>query len=174
MSKQITTIIIIAIVCLGLGYTFGSMTNPTDTFQAGWDAAKQRLTETGFAPLIEDTEITSVSGEIQEIKDNKISLAIYHFEPLSDPELDNRIIEIDENTKIYQLVEKDQAQFQKEMDEFDKAMQEAQDISTPPEPYFKREINFSNIEVGQRITAVAQEDIKEVKQFKAIEINVEL
>ena len=119
MSKQTITIIIIVLVSFGLGFYlndyYKSVTND-NTFQAGWDAAKQRLEETGFFPTMEeDTEVAFVNGEIKEIKDNKISLEIYPLEPLADPELDNRIVEVDENTKIYQLVEKDQAEYQKEM-----------------------------------------------------------
>ena len=149
-----------------------------------WDAAKLRLEQSGFMPMLgEDMEITSISGEVQEIQNNKISLKISPLEPLADSSLDNRIIEVDENTKIYQLTEKDQEQYQKEMDEFDKQMEEQiedpkamAEITEPailPEMYTKQEINLTDIQAGDRLTVTAQEDIKEVKEFKVIEITVQ-
>ena len=132
MSKTITTIIITALIFFGLGYLVASriittttQTTGPDTFQAGWQAAKQRLAESGFAPpMLEGMEITSVSGEFKQIKNKQISLNIHPLEPLADPELDNRVIEVDTNTKIYQPIEKDREQYQKEMEEFNRKMQE--------------------------------------------------
>jgi len=182
MTKQtITTIIIIALVFFGIGFSFANYYKPSDnTFQAGWEAAKQRLTETGFAPTIDGIEIISVRGVIQEIGDNKIYLKIQPLSPLADSELDNRIIEIDENTKIYELIEKNTYQYQKEMDEFNQKMQEQMnnpetitELIMLPESFVKQEINFNEIQVDQQITVVAQEDIKDIKQFKAIEIMIQ-
>jgi len=183
MSKQISTIIIIALISFGLGFIGNIYYKSTidDTFQSGWEAAKQRLEETGFMPaMMEGMEITSVSGTVEEIQDNKISLKIHPLEPLADPDLDNRIIETDENTKIYQLVQRDMAEYQKEMEEFDKRMQEQManpetmaEIGAYPEPYTKQEISLADIQTGQQITVRTEEDIKNVRQFRAIEITVQ-
>jgi len=182
MIKQIIITIIIALVFFGLGFIsadyYKSYVN--NTFEDGWDAAKQRLEETGFAPMMIDTEITSINGEVQEIKNNKIYIKTYSLEPLADIELDNRIIEIDDNTKIYQLVEKDQKQLQREISEFEQKMQEQMNNPEnmmepvmPPELYIKQEISLADIEIGQQIVVTAEEDIKDKKEFKAIEIIVQ-
>ncbi len=187
MKKIIIISIIVAIVSLTLGYLIGAsfgkisfglsqLAKEDNSFQAGWDAAKQRLAESGFVPMMgEEFEITAVSGEVKEIKDNKISLKIYPLGPLSDPELDNRILEVDENTKIYQLVQKDQDQFQREMDEFqqktEEQMDSPEDIIEPimfPEPQTKQEVAFSEIKIGQQITAMAEGDIKEQKNLRQL------
>ena len=184
MTKQtIITIIIIALIFFGIGFVFANyykLDSNNNTYQAGWDAAKQRLEESGFVPMIEDMEITSVSGEVEQIQDNKISLSIYVLEPLADPSLDSRIIEVDENTKIYQLIEKNQEQLQKEMDEFNQKMQEqtnnpeiTSEPIMPPELFNRQEISFNNLQIGQQITVLAQEDIKDKKEFKAVEINIQ-
>jgi len=39
--------------------------------------------------------------------------------------------------------------------------------------YIEQEINLTDIQAGDRLTATAQEDIKEVKEFKVIEITVQ-
>ncbi|MBU2579532.1 hypothetical protein KKF19_00960 [Patescibacteria group bacterium] len=184
MTKQITTIIVItALVFFGLGFAFANYYKPdsgSDTYQAGWDAAKQRLEESGFAPMMGDMEITSISGIVKVIKDNNIYLKIQPLTLLADSDLDNRIIETDENTKIYQFKEKDQAQYQAEMEGFNQKMEEqmgnfeatAEPIM-PPEMFIKTEISFNDIKVGQQITVTAQENIKDIKEFKAIEIIVQ-
>ena len=184
MPKQISTIIIIALISFGLGFYVSSCyykSTTDDTFQAGWDAAKQRLEETGFMPpMMEDMGITSISGTIQEIQDNKITLKVQPLEPLADPDLDNRVIEVDENTKLYQLVQRDMAEYQKEMEEFDKRMEEQMEnpetdieLGEYPEQYTKQEISLTDIEVGQQISVRAEEGIKDTKQFKAIEVTVQ-
>lgn len=182
MPKQIITIIIIALISFGLGFVGNIYYKSTtdDTFQAGWDAAKQRLEESGFYPMMERIEVKIATGEVKQIQDNKISLKIYPLEPLADPDLDDRIIEVDENTKIYQLVERDQVEYQKELEEFNRRMEEQManpetmaELGEYPEPYTKQEINLTDIEIGQQITVLAQKDIKDTKQFKAIEITIQ-
>ena len=185
MSKQTITTIIIALVFFGLGFYSGRLypigLKGENTFEAGWQAAKQRLSETGFMPMFgKDMEITSLSGEVKEVKGNKISLKISPLEPLADPNLDNRIVEVDEKTKIYRLIEKDPAQYQAEMEEFERKMGEEmenpEEIPEPvvfPEMYNKEEAGLADIEVDQRISVKTEEDIKEVKQFKAVEITIQ-
>ena len=185
MSKQTITTIIIALVFFGLGFYSGRLypigLKGENTFEAGWQAAKQRLSETGFMPMFgEDMAITSLSGEVKEVKGNKISLKISPLEPLADPNLDNRIVEVDEKTKIYRLIEKDPAQYQAEMEEFERKMGEEMEnpevVTEPavfPEMYNKEEAGLADIEVDQRISVKTEEDIKEVKQFKAVEITIQ-
>ncbi len=79
MSKTKQTIIIgsASIIFFLLGVAAGGTTSGgDDTFQAGWDAAEQRLAESGFSPMLteEGFEIKSVYGTIEEINGNKISL----------------------------------------------------------------------------------------------------
>ena len=185
MSKQTITTIIIALVFFGLGFYSGRLypigLKGENTFEAGWQAAKQRLSETGFMPMFgEDMAITSLSGEVKEVKGNKISLKISPLEPLADPDLDNRIVEVDEKTKIYRLIEKDPAQYQAEMEEFERKMGEEmenpEEIPEPvvfPEMYQQEEAVLTDIEAGQRISIRTEGDVKEVKQFRAIEIIIQ-
>lgn len=189
MSKQITNIIITAIIFFGLGYVVsmsGIIIPKTgdrqeNTFQAGWDAAEKRLAETGFAPMmgIEEVEIKSVNGMVQKIEGDKISLKIQPLSPLADPNLDIRTIDIS-SAKIYQLAQKDQEQYRKETEEFNKKMQEqinnpeeTTERILPPEFFDKEEVDFSKIQINQQIIVIAEKDIKEVKEFKASEVVIQ-
>ncbi|MBU1729986.1 hypothetical protein KJ557_00265 [Patescibacteria group bacterium] len=196
MLKQTQgTIIIsvfIAVIFFGLGYITSKSHKqlcPQTTneqqgdFQAGWNAAKQRLAETGFMPMLDDIEsmeIKTANGKVIAIEGNKISAKIFPLEPLADPKLDNRIIETDENTKIYQSIPKDQKEFQKELDEFRKKIDERvnnpEGNTEPIEPlsgFVKTETNLEAIKTGQQITVTAEQDIKNLEQFKAIEIIIQ-
>lgn len=185
-TKQIVTISVTAIIFFVLGMAIppgNTVSNLTGggSFQDGWKAAEQRLAETGFAPMMgtEGMGIKSVSGEIKEIGNSKITLKIQPLSPLADKELDTRIIEV-ADAKIYQLIERDQTQFQKEMEAFSKKAKAQIDNPEmmaepifPPEMFIKQEISLDDLQVGQQIMVTAQEDIKEAKQFKATEITLQ-
>ena len=186
----------VALIFFSLGYLIGSAkVSPTgklaisaNTFQAGWEAAKKRLADSGFAAPMANLEINNVSGQVTAIQDNAITLKIRPLEPLADPSLDERIVKVDANTKIYTLEQKDQAEYQKEMADFDKKMQEQ--MKNPPEPgqapippvgdvgppefFVKKEASISDIKVGMNINVIAADkDIKNAKQFSAAEINLQ-
>lgn len=196
MKKTIIISLVVALVFFTLGYLIGGINiTPTgqlvkgaNTFQAGWDAAKQRLADSGFFAPMGNFEINNVSGEVIAVKDNAITLKIRPLEPLADPSLDERIVKVDANTKIYTLEQKDQAEYQKEMADFDKKMQEqlknplepgqapippVGDVG-PPEFFVKKEASISDIKVGMNINVIAADkDIKNTKQFSAAEINLQ-
>ena len=187
---------VVALIFFSLGYLIGSAkVSPTgklaigaNTFQAGWEAAKKRLADSGFAAPMANLEINNVSGQVTAIQDNAITLKIRPLEPLADPSLDERIVKVDANTKIYTLEQKDQAEYQKEMADFDKKMQEqlknplepgqapippVGDVG-PPEFFVKKEASISDIKVGMNINVIAADkDIKNAKQFSAAEINLQ-
>ena len=83
---------------------------------------------------------------------------------------------------VYEKVKsiKDPAQYQAEMEEFERKMGEEmenpEEIPEPvvfPEMYNKEEAGLADIEVDQRISVKTEGDIKEVKQFKAVEITIQ-
>jgi len=187
---------VVALVFFTLGYLIGGINiTPTgqlvkgaNTYQAGWDAAKKRLTDSGYLPIIDNMEIKNISGQVTAVKGSTVALKIRPLEPLADPNLDERIINVDSNTKIYILEQKDQAQYQSEMAEFNKKMQEqlknplepgqapippVGDVG-PPEFFVKKEASISDIKVGMNINVIAADkDIKNAKQFSAAEINLQ-
>ena len=189
MSKQTTTLILIAIVFLVLGYgssliiplrEWAVFTSGENTFQAGWEAAEKRLAESGFAPMLgEGIEIKAVNGNIQKIEGRKITLKIQPLNPLADPELDIRVVDIGQ-AEVYQLVQKDTEEFQKEMSSFNDRLQRQLDEPeklpepiTPPEMFIKKKISSDKLQVGQQITVTTEEDIKEAKQITASEIDIQ-
>ena len=158
----------------------GGQAGSTNTFQAGWDAAKKRLADTGFVlPMM--GEMKSVSGTVQEIKNDGMTVKIRPLEPLADPALDVRTVKFDANTKFYLQKQKDPATYQKEFADFNRAMQQAAAQAgkgaapvnpaaaaiTPPQPFEKVEINRGDIKKNEQATVMAANDIKDAKEFVA-------
>ena len=190
MSKKILIHIVAIIVILAIGIFVGTKIprkiatpsgNQSNSFQAGWDAAKERLKQ---SPMIGtmfhvDAEIKNVNGTIQKIDGNKLTVKINPLEPLADPSLDTRIITVDSNTRISLAVPKNQAQFQKEMQDFNNKMKnqttqaEPSQLITPPSPFENKEIKLADLKEGQQISVATSEDIKDKKEFTAIQIDAQ-
>jgi len=196
MKKLIIISLVVALVFFTLGYAVGGtkvtssgqLAVGANTYQAGWDAAKKRLADSGFADPMANLEVKNVSGEVTAVQGNAITLKIRSLEPLADPSLDERTIIVDANTKIYILEQKDQAQYQSEMADFNKKMQEQLKTPpapgqtptapagaiTPPEFLIKKETGISDIKTGAQINVIAADkDIKNTKQFNAAEISIQ-
>lgn len=144
-----------------------------NTFQAGWDAAREKVAESGPLAYLASAEIKNISGQVTEVKGNKVTLKTTSADPLADPGLETRIVEVAGNTKIYQLVAKSPEQFQKEMSEFIAKTGNNAEGLTPPSSSEKKEVGLSDIKVGQEVYATADEDIKSLKQFEALEIDIQ-
>lgn len=160
----------------------GSGVSKDSGFKAGWDAARQRFVETGFYfPADETSEIKNIYGNVTAVGGNKITLKIKPLDPLADPDLDVRIVDVSE-AKIYSLTEKNHEEYQKEMEEFQAKMELSMDASMdasvpafneavmPPEIFYEKEISLKDIKEGENIRVEAGENIRDKKEFKAIKI----
>lgn len=143
-----------------------------NAFQAGLDTAEERLRNAGFAKAPE--EITSITGFVKEVAKDIITLTVSPLNPLEDPDLTLRVVKIDEQTKIYQMKEKEVQIFQKEQEDYDKALRGDQSVPLQkPDPYAKKQVLFSNITQGAKIIVTAEQDIKAAKTFIAQEILIQ-
>lgn len=188
MRQRILTIFLI-ILSFGVGIFIGVKIKKTNapagtnnTYQAGWDGAMKALGESGGVPIFpEGIEIKSLNGAVSAASGNAITVKVSTPGLIGTPELVTRTVTVSNNTKIVRLVQKDPAQFQKEMQEFqDKIKQQQgqplsgpQDLPTPPEFQDKKDANIGDIKVGQMIMVQSGEDIKNKQQFVATEIQIQ-
>lgn len=195
MKKNIIISLVVAMIFFTLGYfaggakvnLIGQPIKGDNTFQSGWEAAKKRLTDSGFISAAGDFVVKTISGQVTAVESDAIILKIRPLEPLADSNLDERIIKIDANTKIYILTQKDQTQYQSEIADFNKKMQEqlkhqyglgqtsasSAVAITAPELFTKKETSLSDIKVRTMVGVVAADnDIKNTKQFNAVEIDI--
>lgn len=160
----------------------GAATNADNTYQAGWDAAMQTLKDSGALPqMLEATEVKNIDGKIESISGNDVTIKVSTPGLISTPTLLTRTVTIDPNTKIIQLVQRDQAEIQKEFEIFNEKMQQQQtqsvtdpkDMPYPPQMQDKKDVSLGDLKVGQTIMVQAAEDIKDKKQFAATEIQIQ-
>lgn len=190
MKKNII-IAVVVLVFFGIGIFIGKKlpkkitiqgVSKEDSFQSGWSAAKQRLNESrGGRVFSEGMEIKNINGIIEKIEGNKITVKINSLnDPLSDPDLDFRIVTIDVNTKISSMILRDRNQVNQEMQEFQdkmKIQREQAAVSTqvepvmPPESFEKKVITLADLKVAQYVSVTASSDIKDKKEFTATQID---
>jgi hypothetical protein len=152
------------------------------TFQAGWDAAKMRLQETGYGGgTPTDAEMKSVSGIVETISGKTFTVKTTPSDPLSNVALDTRIIDMS-RAKVVKLVSKDQDVYQQELDIFNQKSKEqfqsnsnrnTQDVSMIfPDAYTHEPAVLTDIHEGDLVTFIASTDIRNQKQFIAEEADV--
>lgn len=198
MTKNVIIFLIAAVVFFGLGFgasfflvrmkcpgaiTTGASDEKVareNTFAAGWEAAKERLVETGAVRMPDaGAEITAVNGTIEAISGNKVAVRIIKpLEPLADPELDTRDVVIGDDTEIFRSVKKDQERYKKERDEFYGNEDVLEKINTPdfpapPDPCLAEKIGADELAAGQKALIEAAGNIKNEKQFTATRIVVQ-
>jgi hypothetical protein len=151
-------------------------------FQEGWNAAMKALNDSGVvteAP--QGMEIKNVDGIVQSVSGNIINLKVTTPGLMNSKELTIRSINVDSNTKLVQLVQKDKDQFQKEMDAFNEKMKayqvqstsEIKDLPYPPQIQDEKVISIGEIKIGQRISAYSSSDITNNQKFTATEVKIQ-
>ncbi len=148
-----------------------------DSYQAGWNAAKERLAQSETGMLI-SSDIRTINGVVEKNEGGKLEIKIKPLEPLADEALDMRIVTLNPETKIYLSMQKDMTKFQEEMRVFrEQMMTSQQDVNMTqleaPTPFEKTEVKLSELKQGQQVSVTAGENIKDKKEFVAKEINVQ-
>ncbi|MEK7118069.1 MAG: hypothetical protein AAB869_00480 [Patescibacteria group bacterium] len=171
--------VLFLIIGLILGFAGGSMFGGND--QASYkDEIKARLTETGALPL-QPSEVKQLSGSIKAIDGKTLTLSVqYPRDPFGDPSLDERTVMIDGNTKIVVMVQKDQKIFEKELADYQNkigaikpgALPDPSKMPTPPQIFDKKDGDLSSLEVGQIVNITTAENVKDVKNFTAVTVEI--
>ena len=144
-----------------------------DTFKAGWNAARERLVETGVVSRPEGEETyTELSGTIEEVSGNKLVVNILTLDVLADPELKQRVVEITNNTEVYKFIKKDSGVYEQEVAQYNEAIKEIIDPSSdnyPSRPYPLQKVSgsVSDFSKGQKLQINTETDLKELKEFEA-------
>jgi hypothetical protein len=145
-----------------------------DNFKAGWLAAEKRLDDIGSLYGVKnDYEIKTISGTVDKIDGDQIQIKIMPLEPLADPDLDYRTVNVNTKTIISKIIKKSDEQYQQEIKELS-----SQDIQKrgPDSPdgsvnlYDTNNVDIGQISVGSQITVYSSENIKEKKIILANKI----
>ncbi len=176
-----TIIIFIVGVFIGLGISFvflgsSEKSDSGNTYQAGFDAAKKLVQESSFAPMMmSPSDIRNFFGKVTAVNGKSISVAGQaSADPFEDKSLNDKIVKITADTKIFVITPKSAGAIKIEMDAFMKSMSTAKDVPpTPPTMFTRTASDASSIKIGSTISVTAGENIKSIKEFSAVEIQVE-
>lgn len=122
-----------------------------------------------FPPVV---NIRSVSGITEMIQGNTL---VIKTSSSSNPfeELAGKIeVVVTNSTKIIRLTQKDQEEFQKEI-ELSQKQRRSGDLFLPSMPFTEKEILLMDIKVGDHVLVEAGESIKGKTKFEAIRIAVQ-
>ena len=181
MKKNLISFLLIAIIFFGTGFLVGKMTIKTikrdanDTFSAGWEAAKERLSQNSPIKIDENTPVKTIIGVVEKIYEKKLNIKINPLSPLADPNLDLRIIIIDQKTEIFQIVKKDKDQLKKEADEFSNNNKDY--LNSPigpggPSFYTEKKVDISGLSEKDSISVEALKDFRNDKEITAKKITI--
>ncbi|MEI8103650.1 MAG: hypothetical protein WCG84_01960 [Candidatus Moraniibacteriota bacterium] len=157
-----------------------AQTNGSNSYQAGFDAAKELALKSGVIMPVSD-DIRDISGTVTEIKGNRITLRVSMTNPFDDAALIDRIVTVTADTKIFKHSVKDPKTYQAEMDEYAKKAAETNPASQdtlpsappmPPSPMMSSPASLADIAVGAMINVFSQENIKTLKEFSATSIDI--
>ena len=164
-----------------VGHQFGVRSvncqiDPNDTYAAGWQAAKDRLAETGYYYQLDMSPVQEILGKIERIEGNSISIKIFPLSPLAEKALDTRIIDVNPNTQISKITEKTQAEYMAELAEYEKNHGSESASPILPEDYPKMTEegtgSISDFKIGQEVQAYTDTDIRDIKEFTANKITI--
>lgn len=172
-TSILTTVtpIVALIIGAAIGFIVGTVQSNDEIskLQVQIDTAKK------FFPTT--PEIRSLSGTIKDVSGNTITLEssfiVNPFENLPQ----ERVITITPSTKLISFEPKDQAVFQKEMEEYSQKMSAVRpggvrEPAITPIPFNEKTLNINGIKVGMTVTVEAGENVKEKAAFEAVKITV--
>jgi hypothetical protein len=187
-TKTLIATIILIILFFGTGIFLGTKLKKTttpgsqeNTYEAGWNAAKKQLEQTGVGKTLNQIVAKTIIGTIDTVSGSTIMLKnVSSSDPLSKANLENRTVQIAPDTKVYRLVQKDKTQFLSETEAFQSKVRDrmsgkdnSEDPIVPPQPQSKENATPSDLKAGQFVTITSNEDIADAKEFTAQEINIQ-
>ena len=171
MFKKGAVIVLFGLIIFSIGFLVSDLFDKyvsNDTYAHGWNAAKERMYQSGVLEENERHPVKSVVGNIVTRSNQELIVDVKPISPFADPELDNRTVLLQENTKIFKYVKMSE----EEIDAQKKSL-EKQGILEEPQLYKKKEISRDVLQTGERIVIKSvDDDIRGKKKFVAAEIVV--
>lgn len=177
MNTKNVIIIIFALV-FGFASSFllpETKSREEKTYSEGWKDAMTRVQNSGYLEKVANFEnIRNISGRVEKIEDGVIKIQLSFINPLGDPSLDIREIEVGGHTSLYKVVKNNTEDYQDRLDEIRENKSRISAISSEEVPalYLQSEISFSDLTVGDLIQIENEKIIGNQHRFVADKITV--
>lgn len=172
---------LIAVIFFSIGFGAGAFVFnknnkdniQSESFKAGWEAAKKKLEESKIFPI--KKEVHSLSGRIKDVNDNSIVIETRLINPLDDESLKIRTVKIIPETIIEIRKEKDRETIKKEREEYNQRVEDfrkgkIKQLPPVPEIFIQEPAKIDDLKPGQIITVESKDNIREAKEFTASKI----
>ena len=137
-----------------------------------WDEARKELIGVCKPPtsINKNAPITNFYGKLISISIEKKQIIIDPA-PLGDGEdnISELILQISDNTKIEQIVKKDDVQYKTELEEYNKNYEKDESLVYPMK-FFYKQVDFIVFQTGQTVTITSKEDVRNKKQVEALKV----
>jgi hypothetical protein len=170
-GKSMVMVVLIFIIGLSLGYFAGSFANKKGDITIEKSNVDKKLLEQierakSFFPVID--EMFSVTGTITGIGNNIINIDTFQSPNPFEDIPTKREIKISSSTKLIRQEQKDPQEFQKEMEKYQKILQEnPNDLPKLPQYFDEVNIRITDLKAGDVITVTSETDIKTQASFNA-------
>ncbi|MDP3764896.1 MAG: hypothetical protein Q8R04_00130 [Nanoarchaeota archaeon] len=171
-KKIIMLSLVLLVIGFGIGFLFGLQQSKAKIKELNSQIENVKK----FLPNV--PELNSIAGAITKIEGNTIFIKVNDFVPdpfKTLPQLRTAIVK--DTTKFAQLIMKDNAAFQKDLDIFQKQIQNTSPnsslLSNLPLPFIMQDINFNELKLGDQIIVSADTNITYKETFDATLIIVQ-
>jgi hypothetical protein len=166
--------LLIFLVGFTVSYFLIGYKNSNKFYLNGWNDAKLRYEKYKmFEERDYEENVFTIIGKVSELKDSKIYLKIAPISPFDAPDLDNRIIIIDNQTSLLKSIKKNNEVYQNELTTFYKKnpeMKTRPDAIGIPTPFTSQKISIDDFLINQRIKVISSSNVRFQKEFTAKEI----
>lgn len=186
-------IIVLLIIFFGFGFWFGyfygqqaaqprmtkAKENKDDTFEAGWQAAKENLSNESKV-IIPHKQIHVLSGEVSNLGNRGFSLTTTYVSdnPLAEPAPPERTVLITDKTQFIERVilsadefRVAQQKYTADLREYRDAVAKGEEGRTPPKPlqrYIDHNVDSVDLQKGDEVRVMNNSsDIEYKKEFEA-------
>lgn len=169
-SKTYVLLTAVFIVGILLGYLVGSGAK-NQAYQLGLEMGRaeveqeyQKKIEAAFPSMPEPAEVYSITGKITNIEGQTLTLKVTLpvSSPLEEPRTEIKTVQVTNATTFVKQMTKSPEEFMAEEEAFAAGEREA-----PPSLYNEEAIDFSELKIGDTITAESGENIKGKTSFEA-------
>lgn len=150
-----------------------TISNSQKEYQAGFDAAKGLVEKSSLGVFFTDkADVRIVSGTVASVLGNNqfVIHSNMNANPFADETIIDRTILVTPSTKIVVLVPKDSKFVEQQL--LSKSDNTSISATVPSQIYDQRIVTASEIKVGDSLTVIALENVKNLKQFTPTEIQI--
>lgn len=155
-------------------YLPSALSNAKKGYQSGFTAARKIAEGSKYGDFFSTpSDMRYISGIVTAVQDNRLTVRVQALSPFDNLITDDRTVDIVATTNITKFVAKDSTAYQKELAAWNASSAGKVTGAVAPSPVTLVPVDRKTITTGITVVVVAAENIKDMKEFAAKEIQVQ-